>query len=58
VGRRSRGESGPYRTGQGLRTVVADVRAVLKATGAQRLFAPLAANAAARGDPRAAGRLA
>lgn len=38
VDRRSRGESGPYRTGQGLRTEVEDVRAVLKATGAQRLF--------------------
>jgi pimeloyl-ACP methyl ester carboxylesterase len=38
VDRRGRGESGPYRAGQGLRTEVEDVRAVLNATGAQRVF--------------------
>ncbi|WP_086666673.1 alpha/beta fold hydrolase [Lentzea kentuckyensis] len=38
VDRRGRGESGPHRAGHGLRTEVEDVRAVLVATGAQRLF--------------------
>jgi pimeloyl-ACP methyl ester carboxylesterase len=36
--RRGRGESGPHRAGHGLRTEVEDVRAVLDATGAQRLL--------------------
>ncbi|GGU36466.1 alpha/beta fold hydrolase [Lentzea flava] len=36
--RRGRGESGPHRAGHGLRTEVEDVRAVLDATGAERVF--------------------
>lgn len=36
--RRGRGESGPCRAGHGLGTEVEDVRAVLEATGAQRVF--------------------
>lgn len=38
IDRRGRGESGPHRAGHGLRTEVEDVRAVLDATGAQRVF--------------------
>ena len=38
IDRRGCGESGPHQAGHGLRTEVEDVRAVLAATGAQRLF--------------------